>query len=670
MTGPTPTKVGLALLAASVSLLPLHALGAGEGLQHTLPVLEGLRLLVALPVVLFVPGYFVVLRWGSRDLSPRRPGALAGEGESLDPAWTAIFAFGVTILVHVVHFNLLRLIGLPIGWLSLGGLAVLESSVGYRWLRRHPPRPWATLPPPDALALAVPPLVIALFALWQLPHLVRDSSWYFHSDSLQTDWEASIDPGALSSFWGNGTAVEEGSLYVPQGQSASLRFRNDAEEDQNVPIFVLVHGPIGTRTELADGVNVFHGETIAQAVQVEWSPDPVERYWDAGTTASFAMVGVPGKGEAEVQIRILPPNQSGATREPCAIRAWINLSSGEVVESTANRGIHAMHPFQLLNVTENVRWAHEVSTSFVLAGRSLDGQSTLHQPPIWTYVYAPARLLGTHQLASASLLLLAIMVFIPWTVLSGIRDEGGQLGPALASVVALGAVQHGRLMVNDGSMNFPDSLFALGIVAAVVALCSARARIFALWALLAALLRYPGAVVVAMAGCCLLGVDRTIRLRAIDALMRFSLAIGVFCAGMLATGLVTGALDSWLFTLYFETIPEHFLNAGEGADALWRRPLVFGAMWAGVGGAVVLLAPPLRGRLSKVALGTALLYFPCLAFIHHYSHHYFLPLIALATAAAAGSLAQVEDAKLRRQLSYGALGLSLALCFLAWRLPI
>ena len=217
-------------------------------------------------------------------------------------------------------------------------------------------------------------------------------------------------------------------------------------------------------------------------------------------------------------------------------------------------------------------------------------------------------------------------------------------------------------MVLDGSLNFPDSLYALALVASVVALCSSRTRVFVVWAGLAALLRYPGAVVVAMAGFTLLAVDPLKRRRIIDALVRFALVIVMFCGVMLVIGGLTKSLDTWLFALYFETVTEHWTKNPAYSVLPWKqRPLEFVRLWMLFGGGVLIAALPLRGRLSKVALGTAVLYAPFLAFIDHFSHHYFLPLIGLAGVATCASVARIESETLKRVLSWGLVPLAAGL---------
>ena len=60
-----------------------------------------------------------------------------------------------------------------------------------------------------------------------------------------------------------------------------------------------------------------------------------------------------------------------------AVVEWAGLSSDELLECTRTNGFRFMHPFQMLNVTENVRWADEVAGDYVLSGRAPDGSSTL-----------------------------------------------------------------------------------------------------------------------------------------------------------------------------------------------------------------------------------------------------------------------------------------------------
>lgn len=652
----TPTSLALGLLVAAAALLPLNALAPAPP-PHVLTGMEWLRLLVGMPAVLFAPGAPLAALLLRRDLRA---------GDSLSLLWTLAAGLALQVGIHALHYNALRLLGVPIGWPALAALMTVETSVAAVLLRRRGDRfaPWDGS---FTRAAATVLLLVTLFAVSKLPHLTRDGSWYFWNPAIQMDWDAVEDRGAIELKWSDGRDFEPGVPFARTGRVMGLQITNNAPSPQRVPIALLLHGPIGAAMQVNVGDFLLGRDMIAQLVVTDWSPHPVERYWKWGSASVVAQIDVAPGDTATVDIVILPPESD---RQPEAddtwLTAWAKISGGELVDAMAGLGHHHMAPGQLLNVTENVRWADEIATDFVLPGRSPDGSSTLHQPPAWTYLYSPARELLTRQNASASALLLCILLAIPLLGLRAIADGGGRVGPLLGGVLALGALQHGRLMVADGSMNFPDSLYALAVLVAALTLVGGRGRLFVLWALLAALLRYPGAVVVAFSGICLLALDRERRRKVTAALVRFGLAIALFCGVMLLVGLLAGRLDTWFFALYFETIPEHFRNNPEALPIL-RRPLEFLRIWALVGGGVILLGLPFRGRLAKVCLGTAVLYAPFLAFIDHFSHHYFLPLIALVGVAAAASISEVEDDRRRRGLAGAALLVAVGLFALATR---
>ncbi len=661
-----PIHVALFLLVAALGVLPLNTLEFPQPAPHALSAVSALRILLGLPVLLLVPGAFIALGLLRRDLLPRG----SSDEYTVDAIWLGIAAVGLSLLSHVVDVNVLRLLGVPINWTSLGPILAVEAALGL-WLLRGR---WAGLrfaptSPGMRRGLLVTLLLLGLFAGWQRQHLVRDGSWYFYSDAITQGWDATDDRGAITLEWGDGSEFEQGGTFERRGRLMTLQISNAASSPQRVPLFVALHGRIGYALELSQGEQALGRETIAAGVVGEWSTAPVERYWQWGTATVLGTAVVPAGGQATVELRVLPPaSETQPDPEDTRVAAWARISSGELIDHLARRGHHHMHPFQLLNVTENVRWSDEVVGAFVLPGRSPDGSSTLHQPPAWTYLLAPAREVMAQHNATASALLLSIVFFTSLVGLRAAEDEGARLGIGLGVVAAMGAVQHARLMVSDGSMNFPDNLYALALLTAVVALVGGRTRLFVLWALLAATLRYPGAVVVALAGASLVAVDPAKRRRVVEMLVRFGLGIAVFCGLMLVAGIASGRLETWLFALYFETIPEHFGHAG--ALPVLRRPLEFSRIWLLVGGGVALLGLPWRARLSKVALMTALLYAPFLAFIDHFSHHYFLPLIALVSTSTVASIGAVEDAGRRRILGGVAAAVAMALFAAAVRMGI
>jgi hypothetical protein len=254
----------------------------------------------------------------------------------------------------------------------------------------------------------------------------------------------------------------------------------------------------------------------------------------------------------------------------------------------------------------------------------------------------------SEQTAVASALLVAMLLLAMIVGIIAVEDElGAAPPPALGIVMGFAAVQWGQLMVHDGSINFPDNLYALALLTSVASLVSRRTRVFVLWAALATLLRYPGAAVVGMAGAALFVLAPERRRDTVDALARFALILAVFCGVMLLWGVRSGLLDAWFYSLYWETVPEHFQNNSQAAPLAFR-PMIFICKWVFVGGGVLFLALPLRSLLSRVATATALAYFPFLAFIDHHSNHYFLPLILLAALAACASIAQLSGATRQR----------------------
>jgi hypothetical protein len=638
MTG-KPLHVALALLGALLVVIPLHLTGE-PGSPAFLDRTEWLALLVGLPGAVLLPGFALAPLLLRDDLD---------RGQGLSLPWTVLAAASLNILVYVLHFNVLRALGLPIGWPSLIALTAVETA-GAAWLlhRRAPDLRFAPTPRGVQAGLVVVAVALLGAGLVARTELTMDSSWNYYTEAMNEGVSQPVDPGALSFDRRSGEAPwEPGVRFVP-GATTELVIYNPAQVPQDVPVLFLVHGPIGTEAAVRAGDRELTRSDVRQMVELQGLDALVERYWRWGTVALLSVVPVDASSERRVHLDLTPP--AGYGLGDLAVAEWSGLSSDELLEFTRAAGFRFMHPFQLLNVTENVRWADEVSTDYVLSGRAPDGSSTLHQPPGWTYQYAPARLLLTPHLATASALLCVILALIALTCLLAAEESGegitAQTGALLGVAIAAMVLQHGRLMVSDGSMNFPDSLYALALVLSVVLLVTGRTRTFLLWAFLATILRYPGAVVVLLATASLALLRADLRRRVIDAAMRFGLAVAAFCGVMLLVAVLTGALDQWLFALWFETIPEHFDNNPE-APALWRRPLLFLQIWGLVGGGAVIASLPFRGTLSRVALATALLYAPFLAFIDHFSHHYFLPLIALVAASAASNAGAAPTGKAR-----------------------
>ncbi len=652
-----PLHVALVLLGGLLAVIPSQ-LASPAGSPAYFETAEFLRLVLGLPAVLLLPGLPLAPLLMRQDVA--RDGALS-------TPWTCIAALGLTLCAHAVNFNLLRAVGVPIEWPALIGLVSLETLAFSVLLHRRAPDLRFRRPSSGLLAGAAV-LVLGLlgaFVRWGTEVTV-DSSWNYHSPVLEAGLDGPTEPTDLSFGIPGDASWPMGEPRPVLAEATVLRLTNTAATEQRVPVMVLVHGPLGTSGSLVSDGEERAGATVEQLVTPEGTDFPVERHWDWGNVALVAAIPSAPQGATDVEIRVQVPE--GRALSEAAISWFVGGSGRDIRLAARGRGFRSMHPFQMLNVTENVRWADEVATDQVLSGRSPDGSSALHQPPAWTYLYAPARQMLTPHLASASALLLAILIGIGGLGLAAAEDTsperrlGGPEGAALGVALAATALQHGRLMVSDGSMNFPDSLYALGLVAAVALLVTGRTRTFLLWGFLAAVLRYPGAVVVLLAALALAGLRADLRRRVVDAVMRFGLGIAAFCGGMLLIAVLSGSLEQWLFALWFETVPEHFDNNPD-ALPLWRRPLEFGRIWLLVGGGAVVASLPFRGTLCRVALATALLYAPFLAFIDHFSHHYFLPLIGLVGlgVAANAAAAPTEKARTIDALAFAAVAVGLYL---------
>gem|GEM_PF-1702588 len=659
----TPLHAGLLLLGATAAVLGLHAADGDRATRDFISTLEWARLLIGLPVVLFVPGYFLVPFLFARDARPEPDGKQRWIGArdaapSLDVVWTLFGALGLNVFAHAVHFNALRVAGLPIEWGPLLGLALVEAAVGCVLLRKKlPDLTFAPSSPALRVGLTVGAAALLAFFATRGPDLTADSSWYFYSPALEEPWQPPDQNVPFRIERTDGEERKADRMFRPRERIVPYRVINEGDAEAKVPLFFLVHGRMGLQGELSVEGAAVDGEGLGQLVKGDWSDAPVERYWEWGTMALTSFVEIPPGGDVLVELRVLPFEPGTQGLSDVAIIDWSGLGSDELRELMKARGIHHIHPFQLLNVTENVRWAAEVASTQVFAGRSPDGSSHLHQPPAWTYLYAPARQMLTPQLVAGSFLFCFIILTMVAVVMKSaeaelLRKGAATGGAAMAVAAAIGlaaatnGMQHGALITSDASMNFPDTMYALALIGAVALLVAGRLRMFLLWGALAALLRYPGAVVVALAALTYMVADKERRALVTDAIVKFVLGISVFCGAMLIAAVMSESLEAWLFALYFETVPEHF-NNNPDALPLLDRPLEFFKYWGRVGGIAMLFALPLRGPMARVAFGTALLYAPFLMFIDHFSSHYFLPLIGLGSLAAAANVARVESPKVR-----------------------
>jgi hypothetical protein len=317
------------------------------------------------------------------------------------------------------------------------------------------------------------------------------------------------------------------------------------------------------------------------------------------------------------------------------------LTGPEAVWSLHAAGrLRFVHYYQLLNQVENLDWAAEVLE---------DRRLVWNQPPGWTPLLAAAGAVAGHDMSTAGLLFLGVLLLVGAQAVAAVVAGAPEAAPPALLLPGGLVAAHGLLMIEPGSHNFPDSLYAAAVVGVAAALLRGEPRGWALLALGAQALRWPGLTVALLLAGGLALRDRA-GLRAAAARLRPGLglaAVGLAamtCLTLIAT--MTGDADDLLFILYFETFPEHWHGETAPLTLLGRVPHFAGLLAAYTGGGVVLLLPlcllgaPSAARRAAQGLGLgALAYASLLATIDHHPTHYFLPLLALCGPALAGASA-------------------------------
>lgn len=551
--------------------------------------------LLVLPAVFWAPG------WGwARWLHARKGGDAALLQLVVDATW-------LSIAQVVVAGCLVRELSLP-AWVLLASVVTTGlPGLVLAWKRRAAP---VVFPSRRAL-LGVG--VVLLGVLWvanqHAPSLVRpmDAYWW-HAAPDQAAWDRTpVESEAFEALgWPEAGAMKatleagEFEIFVPQGGQ----------------LLAAARGAVGTTLSLSQAGAVLDRALVESDPVVREEEGPVPRYLDRGVTAVVAELA---SGSATVILDApatvyLVPSQDAV---------WALDELGE---------LRFVHYYQCLNIVENQRWA---------AATLEDLRATVNQPPLWAYQLAVPTALIDKDLKGAALLYLWVLVFAG---LSGVRllelagpraDWPAWILPALATMV------HGRLMIEPGSFNFPDSLYAVALVGGMAALLGPRLVRTGLVGLAASMLRYPGAVVIG--GAAVLKALLEGRLRALAKPTLYVAGAGVALAALVAlAGLVSGNLGEWLHILWFETFPEHWHGEGDPRVLLSRTPRFYQMWVVYAGGAPLLAIIGARGR-SLLILLTAAGYSLLLCTIDHFPSHYFLPLVHLSAIALAAGVGTLPD---------------------------
>jgi len=393
--------------------------------------------------------------------------------------------------------------------------------------------------------------------------------------------------------------------------------------DTDGQLIVALRGAVGLELRLYQKGSTLGVALVEQAPTEDPAEGPVRRYLDRGVGAAAIQVS-PGP----VAMGLYAPH--GGAGE----RAQVYLLPGQDAVWSLNElgELRFVHYYQSLNIVENQVWAADTLTHL---------RATINQPPLWSYLLAvPTGLLDADMKGAAWIFLWVLVL----TGVSGVRllqlagpraTWAAWLSPALATAV------HGRLMIEPGSINFPDSLYAAALVGGMAALLARGGWRGGSMALAASLLRYPGAFV--LLGAALLRAFTERRLKGLlrPALVTLGAAAGLVLLATAALAL-TGGLEEALEILWFETLPEHWHGEHDPGVLLRRAPRFYWMWVVYAGGAPLLAIVCARGR-SLLILATAASYSLLLCTIDHFPTHYFLPLVhlsAIALAAGAGSFNQ------------------------------
>jgi hypothetical protein len=549
--------------------------------------------LTVLPAILWAPG------WGwARWLASRRSTPTPALQQGIDAAWVAI---GLV----VINGSLVRELSLEAWWLL--PLAILWGAPGLAlaWDRGAPlPRP-----SPKVLGgLGAVVVAVGLVALNHAPSLVRPMDAYW--------WHGAPDQGA----WQRTTLEAPGFEPVGWPEAGAMRAELAAGEHRIVatsrgPLLVAARGEIGARVSLRQGALL--DERIIEADPQEREEEgPVPRYLERGVAAAWGEL-VPGPVTIELsapaKVYLLPSQDA----------VWALDELGE---------LRFVHYYQCLNIVENLRWARDTL---------IDLRATVNQPPLWAYVLAvPSALIDRDQ-KGAALLFLWVLALTGASAVRLLAVAGPGAGWAAWVMPGLATAVHGRLMIEPGSFDFPDSLYTAAVVGGLAALLGRGPVRTGLLAVAASLLRYPGAVLIA--GSALLSSLLSGRLARLvkPALVSAGVAAGLLSLVALA-GLLSGNLAEWWKILWFETFEEHWHGEADPRVLLARAPWFYWTWIVYAGGAPLLALIGARGPSLHILLSAAC-YSLLLCTIDHSPTHYFLPLVHLsvvALGAGAGTLPQ------------------------------
>jgi len=564
----------------------------------------------ALPLVLVLPGYGFAQYWGRGEERPKL-------AVWLDATW-------IGLAITWLNIAVIRELGVPEAnhQAAIIIAALLWAIGGHQLPKTQGPRP--ALPGPERLGLLALIAAIMLLGIWKAGDIARPLHGYWHLNGADT-WEHEPLPIRPTS------SVREIQEHGGPGSGAfSFEAPKTTTHLQAIgpskgTMTVAIQGPVGSYVAAA-------GQTaqVQSSMVGEESEGLVRRYLDDGVAAVQVSVDLQS-GDS------IPLHAKGE-------RIYLLTGADAVWALHAEGTLRYVHYYQILNQVENQVWAQDML---------IDRWATLNQPPGWSPILSTATVLLETDLPAAGVLFLWVLVLLGLSAIRLISILAPH-APTVAFILPSGMVlAHGLLMLEPGSQNFPDSLYAAALIAVAAAIAEGRTGWIVGLGIAAGLLRWPG-VIVSTIFVVLWWKATGQRQAKVLAKLWIWVGMGAIIA---AIGVATGVLQDLLFILYFETFPEHWHGEYSPTRLLPRVPGFYALWTAYTGGGLVLAAgaafltqPSTARRNLRWLLSAIGVYSLMLATIDHHPTHYFLPLIAMTGVALACAAAATEHTVLRRGL--------------------
>lgn len=544
---------------------------------------------LALPLILLCPGLGFAL-WLRRDGEQSRLQWI------LDATWIGLALSWLDVaVVRELGINpgshSIALIILAAGWTGLGA-----------WMARTKPRLTAGSPN-ERFGLTAVALAVLFLGLWKAADIQRPlhGHWYL-AGAGQAEFEGmapTLDDGAAE------VQAIEGS------DRGAFSFKPSPGGDELVAstpargqVAIAMQGPVGAVLTVGSQRAV-----VAASVTEVAEEGAVRRYLSHGVAGLLVETEL-GVGE---RLNIA----AGGSR------VFVLPGAESVWAAHANGTLRYIHYYQLLNQVENQVWAQEMLQ---------DRWATINQPPGWSPLLSIATVLLIDDLQAAAILFLWVLVLVGGSAVR-LASVLAPNAPKIAFLVPAAMVlSHGLLMIEPGSYNFPDSLFAAAIIAVCIAIAERRTGWIAGLGIAAGLSRWPGVLLCTFLLLVHWRAFGALQLNAIKRLWTWVLVGAVLAA----IGAAAGVLDDLLFILYFETFPEHW-HGEYAVTRLTPRIPGFFALWVAYTGGGLLLAAATALRAVPSASRSALRwllgsiggYSLLLCTIDHHPTHYFLPLVAV-----------------------------------------